>query len=295
MRLYHHTLRYGDHLPSPVLVDSGLHLLHAHGRGIQVDVPAGWTTLCWAPAGQVALAIPGSEWQLDGRRMQLWTDGPLRIRSSGAQGWSAMLGSSHAWSAMSGRRRSDAATLLPWRGRPGREVAGLVCRLLRNGRQPASRRAGDCDALLTALVDALVERQQDLQSLLARCSGRSLARQQQTLLRLLRVRHAIECNTDLRLDLEQLAAAARYSPCHLIRLHRAVFGETPSEYATRLRERQAWDMVCGSRLLICEITEMLGFESQSAFCRAFKNAFGRTTSQVRGSRARDGVRPRVAA
>ena len=91
------------------------------------------------------------------------------------------------------------------------------------------------------------------------------------------------------------AAAARYSPCHLIRLHRAVFGETPSEYATRLRERQAWDMVCGSRLLICEITEMLGFESQSAFCRAFKNAFGRTTSQVRGSRAREGVRPRVAA
>ena len=73
MRLYHHTLRYGDHLPSPVLVDSGLHLLHAHGRGIQVDVPAGWTTLCWVPAGQVALAIPGSEWQLDGRRMQLWT------------------------------------------------------------------------------------------------------------------------------------------------------------------------------------------------------------------------------
>ena len=32
-----------------------------------------------------------------------------------------------------------------------------------------------------------------------------------------------------------------------------------------------------------------------AFCRAFKNAFGRTTSQVRGSRAREGVRPRVAA
>jgi len=295
MRLYHHTLRYGEHLPSSVLIDSGLHLLHAQGRGIQVDVPAGWTTLCWPPAGQLALATPGSEWQLDCRRMQLWSDGPLRMRSSGAQGWVAMIGSSHAWSAMSGRRRSDAAALLPWQGHPGREVAGLMCRLLRGANEAMSRPSGDPDALLTALVDALAERQQDLQMLLARCSGRSLARQQQTLLRLLRVRHAIECNTDLRLDLDQLASAAGYSPCHLIRVHRAVFGETPSEYATRLRERQAWDMVCGSRLLICEITEMLGFESQSAFCRAFKNAFGRTTSQVRGSHGGEATRPRVAA
>ena len=160
-------------------------------------------------------------------------------------------------------------------------MAGLLCRLLRTLPGSGTSACGDPEALLAALVDALVERQRDLHSLLGRCAGRSLARQQQTLLRLLRVRHAIECNPDVRLDLEQLASTARYSPCHLIRVHRAVFGQTPSEYAADLRARQAWEMVSRSRLLICEITEMLGFESQSAFCRAFKNAFGRTTSEVR--------------
>ena len=92
-----------------------------------------------------------------------------------------------------------------------------------------------------------------------------------------------------------LAASASYSPCHLIRSYRDVFGETPSEYASRLRFERAWRLVNDTTMPICEITEMLGFESQSAFCRAFKNAFGRTTSQVRGSRAREGGRPRVAA
>lgn len=37
----------------------------------------------------------------------------------------------------------------------------------------------------------------------------------------------------------------------------------------------------GTGTPICEITEMLGFESQSAFCRAFKTSFGITTSQAR--------------
>ncbi len=141
--------------------------------------------------------------------------------------------------------------------------------------------AGDQEAWVTALSASLLEQQHSLHSLLSRCNGRTLARRRQTLMRLLRVRHQIHCHPDVRLDLECLAKTANYSPCHLIRVYRAVFGETPSEYAARRREEQAWRMVSDTALPICEITGMVGFESQSAFCRAFKNTFGITASEAR--------------
>jgi transcriptional regulator GlxA family with amidase domain len=64
-------------------------------------------------------------------------------------------------------------------------------------------------------------------------------------------------------------------------MYRDVFGETPSEHAQRLRMLRAWTLVRDTRLPICEITEALGFESQSSFCRAFRQAYGTTTGDVR--------------
>jgi transcriptional regulator GlxA family with amidase domain len=135
--------------------------------------------------------------------------------------------------------------------------------------------------MLEAACQVLIEQQHELQDRLPRCNGRTLLRRQQTLLRLLRMRHLIEINGDDRLDLARLARSANYSPCHLIRMHREVFDETPSEYAGRLRLDRAWSLVRDTRMPVCEITEALGFESQSSFCRAFKHAYGATTGQVR--------------
>src|SRR5690606_30726004 len=127
----------------------------------------------------------------------------------------------------------------------------------------------------------LDEHQAWLLPLLERCSGRTLHHRQRTLLRLLRVRDLIRRSGDSRIDLNRLAALANYSPCHLLRIYRDAFGETPNEYATGLRHQRAWELVRGTRMQVYEITEMLGFESQSSFCRAFKSAFGATTSEVR--------------
>jgi AraC-like DNA-binding protein len=90
-----------------------------------------------------------------------------------------------------------------------------------------------------------------------------------------------ERGSDAHLDLRQLASSASYSPWHLIRMYRDVFGETPSEHIVRLRLSRAWALVRDSALPVCEITEQLGFESPSAFCRAFKNAYGLTATQAR--------------
>ena len=88
----------------------------------------------------------------------------------------------------------------------------------------------------------------------------------------------------------RLAPSASYSPSHLIRLYRDVFDETPSEYAARLRFERAWRMVRDTTMPVCEITEALGFESQSAFCRAFKQSFGVTATELRRHAADDTAR-----
>src|SRR3546814_2789544 len=100
--------------------------------------------------------------------------------------------------------------------------------------------ATGCDParLVEAICAAVVEQQHDLSALVSRCSGRTLQRRQQTMLRLLRVRHLIESSEGERPDLVRLARSASYSPWHLIRVHRDVFGETPFEYSARLRLQQ---------------------------------------------------------
>lgn len=281
MRINHHHLRFGDSLNPLRLTADSLQVLHARGRGIQVDIPAGWVSLWWPLHGELQLAASGSEWRLPARQMQVWRDGALRCSSLGSQAWLALAAPAVLWDDDARVHAKDLPPLLPWRGNGGREAVGLLARLAREGSAGSKPSTGDPATLFAALLAVLSDRQHDLQTRLPRCNGRTMARRQQTLLRLLRVRHAIECNPHVRLDLERLAQAANYSPCHLIRVYRSVFDETPSEYAARLREQQAWKMVCCTGLPICEITEMLGFESQSAFCRAFKNTFGQTTSQVR--------------
>lgn len=287
MRLIHHTLRFGAHLDLSHQPHDSLHLLQGNGRGVQADVPAGWTSVWWPMRGRISLATPGSDWQLGSRDLQVWREGPLRCRSLGPQGWLGLAGPAQAWVP---NTAMHADWIFPWQGRIWRDTASLLIKLARRAHPSMTSEAGDQEAWVTALTASLLEQQQSLHALLPRCNGRTAMRRRQTLMRLLRVRHQIHCHPDVRLDLECLAKTANYSPCHLIRVYRAVFGETPSDYAARRREEQAWRMVSDTALPICEITGLVGFESQSAFCRAFKNTFGVTASEARRQLAgRDAV------
>ncbi len=79
------------------------------------------------------------------------------------------------------------------------------------------------------------------------------------------------------------ARAAALSPFHLIRLFDAVYGETPLAYATGKRLEAARDDLRRSKRSIAEIALRAGYESRTAFDRAFAKRFGVTPGVARFS------------
>lgn len=274
----YHELRFAEQLDLQPDRDDLLHMVYAPGRDSRLRVPAGWASL-WVPlAGRLQIESPDGDWELPAGRMQVWRDGNLKVDSHPRGRWLGLAGPLATWARHMHALPGAHQAIYPCADDCPPKLLRVLVRLARHGRGSI---AGDPDVLVEAACLALVDRQRDLHARLRHCSGRTAQRRQQTLLRLLRVRHLIEINDGRKPDLARLARCAHYSPWHLIRMYREVFGETPSEFATRLRLDRARHMVRDTGMPVCEITEALGFESQSAFCRAFKNAFGMTATELR--------------
>lgn len=277
-----HALHFADGIQFQPRAGLSLDVIHARGRGTRLQMPAGWLSLCLPLSGRLHLGSAGSHWELPAGNWQAWRDSPLRVGCDGPGAWLALAGPLAAWQRRLHPHGNGRPEIFPRAGACPRDLRRLLVRLARVARGDMA--AGeDPSRMVEAVCAAVVEQQRDLSALVTRCSGRTRQRRQQTMLRLLRVRHLIENCEGERPDLAQLARSASYSPWHLIRVHRDVFGETPSEYAARLRLQQAWTLVRDTRTSICEISEALGFESQSAFCRSFKRSFGCTATEVRSA------------
>lgn len=254
------------------------HAVFCQRRGAQVDVPQGWITVAWAIRGGIHLDSGTTSWTLARGRCQVWRDTPLHCRSLDGKGWMILAAHRELW-AKALCRGADWADVLPGEGPVGLDLGRPLLAIARTCREPSSP-ASLHDALLSA-AGGLRVLQSPQRAWLARCAGRSQMQRHHNLARLLRIRHHLRHNLDRRVDLVELAAVANYSPSHLNRVHQRVFGETPFEYASRLRNESAWQHVQETGLPVHEIATRLGYESRSAFCRAFKSAFGATTSDVR--------------
>lgn len=77
-----------------------------------------------------------------------------------------------------------------------------------------------------------------------------------------------------KLDLTSIASAACLSVPQLIRQFKLVFHCTPHQYLMQLRLRYAAHQLKQTEEQISAITLHSGFENNSAFCRAFKAAYG---------------------
>jgi AraC family transcriptional regulator len=74
--------------------------------------------------------------------------------------------------------------------------------------------------------------------------------------------------------LEELAAAAAFSPFHFHRLYREMTGETPAETLQRERLSRAAAMLVRDGLDVAAVAKRSGYGSAAAFTRAFRAAYG---------------------
>ncbi|GAB3099217.1 helix-turn-helix transcriptional regulator [Lysobacter terrae] len=293
MRLEPIPLRPGAHFDAAIAREfphDALHLFRLDSRGTSVCLPAGWWSLWIVLHGELQLESASGAWRLRAGLL-IANEGRLRATCVAPTLTLALAGPPALWRELLARQGA-ASELLVRQGacpKPLRRMLVRLARALRDGAEIDGN-----DGLVAALGRCLIEQQRDLLELATRCSGRTPQRRLQTLQRLLRVHQLIERGNDPRLDLARLAREASYSPWHLIRMYHDVFAETPSEHVARLRLARAWSLVRESTLPVCEITHTLGFESQSAFCRAFKSAYGLTTTQVRHLPAGGQLTPRPA-
>lgn len=94
----------------------------------------------------------------------------------------------------------------------------------------------------------------------------------------------IEARLDEDVELAAVARAAGVSQWHFQRLFKALTGETLKTYIRSRRLAGSLERLLTSDLRILDIALLAGFESQEAFARAFKQAFGLTPQKYRSLR-----------
>jgi len=263
-----------------------LHVLVGSGRGCVLQGNS--------PPPLVLLPLRGRVHLTDGDSTRIIRPGEmfvadsskrLQVFSSGAALWITVVAPAFVW-----RQLFDATmpasiadpVLLPATHTTTREIRRAAVHLARD----ASRRSGKPEAIASALRFAMLvlDLQSEFASLIKRCPGRTLAQRRGVFLRLQRVYHSMQSNSDFDLGVAGFARAANYSSCHFVRTFRAVYGETPHAVVMEQRLRRALRLIEDTELSITEVARACGFDDRCAFARAFKKRFHKTATAVRERR-----------
>jgi AraC-like DNA-binding protein len=100
-------------------------------------------------------------------------------------------------------------------------------------------------------------------------------------LRMLRARDAMDRSYAQPLDVPTLARIAHTSEAHFIRTFRATFGETPHRYLQRRRVARSMFLLCETDRSVTEICFDVGFISLGTFSRTFREIVGEPPSEYR--------------
>jgi len=84
-------------------------------------------------------------------------------------------------------------------------------------------------------------------------------------------------------SIETIASECNVSATHFRRLFKEYAHTSPQQYRTELKIVYAKRMLAESDMSVSDIAEVLGFESDSYFCRVFKKQTGMTPSEYRNS------------
>ncbi len=100
---------------------------------------------------------------------------------------------------------------------------------------------------------------------------------------LLRLVREIARADDNDVSLATLAQLANCSPFHLQRRFKRITGESPRQFAQRIRLERAAAELVASDATVLEIALEAGFQSHEVFSRAFRKRFGRSPRDYRRS------------
>lgn len=92
--------------------------------------------------------------------------------------------------------------------------------------------------------------------------------------------------SDPGLDLDAVAAHARYSRYHFVRAFKATYGESPGQYLSRRRIERAEELLRSADLSVTEICMAVGFTSLGTFSARFKQQTGTSPSDYRRQHGR---------
>ena len=269
---------HGDRLRLRASPVTPLQLIRSAGAAATLEIPDGGWTVLVTMAGRPLLMADGIEWQLEPGRCLVW-DRRLALVATADDAWLCLSGTEAAWlhacpgSAM-------VRDLFPAEDACPPALAERMAHLFDEARA-ARADESSLSWRIRGIVADLHQAQLDLRNLLPRCPGRTRNRKRWTMQRLLRIRHVIASDQSVRANLLALSSRINCSCGHLSRIHRGVFGETPIEFALRMRLRHALELVARTDLAFCDIAEAIGFDSPSSFTRAFRRCHGTTPTQAR--------------
>ena len=105
-----------------------------------------------------------------------------------------------------------------------------------------------------------------------------------------RARQFIAENKRKPITLATVAHASGASMFHFCKLFRATTGVKFTEYVARSRVEDARELLCNRRLRMCEVAYESGFQSLTAFHRAFQRILGQSPTDYRTALSKNGSR-----
>ena len=271
-------LRFGAAALDPVSI------LNGRGKFFEGATEASDLSLKWMVAGSADYESAGKRFRLQGNRQLLLNPGePYRLR---------FRETSESFTVFFPRKLADAA----WASRIGGgaaipefpTVAGAsppdLNFYLHSLHEETAREEPDGELLVEttfALLNEIAALARHRRELAERVPAMRMATREELLRRLARAEDYLLAAR--KPTLEGAAEAAALSPFHLIRVFRAVHNLTPLAFASRAKLRIARDALLMTMDSIEVIALRAGYESRSAFDRAFRRQFGAPPGTLRVS------------
>lgn len=269
----------------PASSASHIGILNGFARDFTAVNRDGAFSLKWIPRGAARYQVDRVQHRLEGDKVLMLQAGqPYEVEFLDRRGSESfclffsltLLGeASVAWQEIGGGRIADEPCFADMVFAPPvgllAALRGLRCRL--DDVEAAPERLEE--VLLSLLLD-LAAISSDHERLVARLPAKRARTRRLLLGRLQRAREMIEDHRGRPPSLAALAQASCLSRFHLLRLFKAVFGASPMAYAERCRMERAQGLLRHTPLSVAEVAGRLGYESQSAFAKAFRRHAGVT-------------------